>query len=285
MKERTVAGIAKGSPLRQEIAACIRDVRQKERTGEFTAHRNAENYIDTFGGLRHFFKYVARYPESNVVVDIGTGAGRAMADFMRDHTLTEGISLFGTGLVRPLPHGGLIGSHNFRQTSAEVLAGFADESVGGIIALNSIGYCKNPEAAMHRIDEVLVPGGIIKATFSGFENSDETKSEHQFLGFQEYGKFYMALKQLGYDLAVEFAHGEVDIMVGIKPGISDAPDAKSILIRDYSTFQTKQVDLVAKLGSGVDSKQGDTWGIPPKRQPYQRLSARALMDEYFSDEE
>jgi SAM-dependent methyltransferase len=162
--------VEKFSSLRQEAARQILNIYRYENsqwndlklgTAYFDYDRNGRKYAEMMNGLTATLDYVGSLPDSNIVLDLGTGTGRACADLARQF---KNLTFIGTGLHRYPGTERFLSGGKFILTSGENL-GIKDKSIAGVIANSSITYSHAQQLIAKRIDEVLVPGGIVKATF------------------------------------------------------------------------------------------------------------------------
>jgi len=162
-------------------------------------------------------------------LDIGAGKTKAISQIEKSK-LGKGLEFKATVLAKDKEIvDKYLGSSRTITTSAESLRGVNSESVAGILAMYSITYSYAPRLAIERMDQVLVPGGIIKATFGS------TSPEAKFTSPTE---FINAWKDLGYDT---FYWG--DIALVIKPGASGLPTAGKVFSDDWQYFDRKQQRL------------------------------------------
>ncbi|HVZ12682.1 MAG TPA: hypothetical protein VG965_06665 [Patescibacteria group bacterium] len=186
----------------------LEKMRTFDELGLFKDSRGGDEYIRELYGLEAFFSYV-KYIGAKQVVDVGAGFGFGVADLRDQYKYADGLNFYATnlsdneGLARNIPE------EHVYLTSAEEMEGLEPETVGGIIALNSIAYSVSPETVTKRFDEILVPGGIIKASFR--HRLDDQYKEY---GFQTADEFIEFWSQLDYDLAVYKGL----VVVAIKPG-------------------------------------------------------------------
>lgn len=222
---KEVGQISGAESVKGAVLAHLRKVAIAER-GEavYAVNRDALAYLLGFGGLTESFKYIKQL-KSNVVVDIGTGKGLAWSELAGKYG--NGLEFWATNLVYD-KHLVDLFNDRVKFTPVEFMKGFTDESVGGVIAMKSIAYSASPEMAMRAIDRILVPGGLIKASFRGPEESGIVD-----LGYQTHHKFTESLKSLGYDIGVL---GD-EVVLAVKPG--GGVKAKDILTKDLESVEQK----------------------------------------------
>lgn len=205
----------KGSPERNAVASQLRLMRAVDRGRNlYKADRSASEYVSAFAGLRAFSEYVSLLGSSKLVVDIGAGTTRGISEFSESQ-YAQGLSLQATVLSYSDEVEANLGRENTHVTSAEMLRGIADNSVAGILALNSIAYSEDPRRTIERIDQVLVPGGVIKATFDVLEDNGQSLNTllSEKYGYKTEALFVRKLELLGYDIYVDSG-----MVVAIKPG-------------------------------------------------------------------
>lgn len=209
---------------RDAAAAKIRQARTKERTGTpYNVDRPGWQYVGELAGVENLFAYVRNLP-SKIILDIGAGTTSAIAE-IADNEMAKGLQFKATVLRSRAEITNNLGSENIHITSAEMLRGIADTSVGAIIAVHSLRYSAAPELAAKSIDRVLVPGGV----FKGAKLKDS------------FGPILDTLSALGYDIAEHEKWGGADIMLAIKPGNTSGNAAEEILKADLET-RDKQIE-------------------------------------------
>ena len=231
---------------RANIAEQLRLMRLNERLGMIRVDRDGKGYAQIFRGMSETFDYVSGL-RSKVVLDVGAGNTRGIAELSRDYPW---LDFRATVLTLPRD----IETMHYRGcitvTSAECLRGIPVESVGGILALNSIAYSREPELVVGRLDDVLVPSGVIKATFRSWRVEDEELEKlYEISCFSYHDEFSRELKARGYD--VDLWHGPYDIITAVKPPFKTT--AKELARGDKGIFNagidTEVRDLRAVLGN------------------------------------
>lgn len=233
-KALTITDLPKGSPLRTAVAQNLKTVRAMDRKCQYNNRRNGDAYMHEFKGLEYFFDHV-RALDKKTVLDIGAGTTKGVDDLSRDK-IADGMDLKATTLAMIPQVKWHYGSHrtgkkNVLITSAETLRHIENESIGGILALNSIAYSAVPELAIRRIDQVLVPGGIIKATFS-------VSSEYEL--FRSHELFMRELLRLGYSVA-HLAENIPVVLLAIKPGGKADVSAFDLLGKDLYSYRSQRL--------------------------------------------
>lgn len=214
---------------RGKIAANLRAVRAIERNREFDMNRNGYEYLYQLKGLESFLNYVRDLSGSRILLDIGAGTTRGINDISKT-SLGLDLDFKATGLFANPEVEQFLGKKNYTITSAETLRGIGANSIAGILAVNSIAYSQSPETVAKRLDQILIPGGAIKGSFSWTsyledisQNEGTIKSSKPFVA--EFGR-------LGYDVA----HGEdFSVMLAIKPGVGNIK-AKSLFDQDRDSL-------------------------------------------------
>lgn len=230
---------------RANIAEQLRSMRLHERLGMVRVDRDGKGYETIFRGLVETFSYVSGL-RSKIVLDVGAGNTRGIAELSRYYPY---LDFRATVLTMPRNSETMHYPECIRVTSAESLRGVAAESVGGILALNSIAYSRGPELVVGRLDDVLVPSGVIKATFRSWRvESEELEQLYDLSGFSYHDEFSRELKARGYD--VDLWHGPYDIITAVKPPFKKT--AKDLSKSDRQIFNsgidTEIRDLRVVLG-------------------------------------
>ncbi len=228
---------------RANVAEQLRLMRLNERLGIVRADRDGKGYVQIFRGLEETFNYVSGL-RSKVVLDIGAGNTKGIAELSRDY---QWLDFRATVLTLPRDVGTMHYRGCITVTSAECLRGVPAESVGGILALNSIAYSRDPELVVSRLDDVLVPSGVIKATFRSWWADDEWLEKlYEVSGFSYHDEFSRELKARGYD--VDLWHGSYDIITAVKRPITTT--AKELSRGDIGIFNAEIVSGVRALRIG-----------------------------------
>ena len=243
------------SEERKIIADQIRNARNSERKKDKQSYgidKSGKECLYRLGGLEHFFDYLRTLP-SNRVLDIGVGTGRG-SSAIRKMPISNGLEFEVTAL-RNIPEL----QKNFPKerihiTAVETLRGVTDKSLAGIIAVNSIGYSDHSLLAVRRLNQVLIPGGVVKATFY----RDEGSEKHNGTSFKDPTSFIEAFSVLGYDVSpikkfsatgVGGSGGNAimvnSIIVAIKPGNPNAPGAKELLEADWDNVKSQAKNILA----------------------------------------
>jgi len=190
-------------------------------------NRSGRDYIENLDGVKHLFSYIRKL-SSNTILDIGAGTTRGIADISKS-ILGQQLHFEATVLTHKATEANMLGKEDVHVTSAEMLRGIPDNSVGGIISVQSLRYSKAPMLAAQSIDRVLVPGGVFKAAWL-LQNADE---------------FYKTFRELGYDIAYNEAWEKDHIMLAIKKGNPTKITAAQLLAADGES-SIKQKNLLPK---------------------------------------
>jgi hypothetical protein len=250
--------VEKFSPLRQEAARQILNIYRFEThqrnnfrpKSDFSYDRNGHEYFEMMNGLTATLGYAENLPDSNTILDLGTGTGRGCVDLAKQF---ENLNFIGTGLRRYPETERFLPGNKFTLTSGENLRGIKDKSIAGVIANFSITYSHAQQLVAERVDEILVPGGIVKATFVFSPEKqpnlilnkraritlDRTKPK-------DYKEFEKALLTMGYDVEVKpvLYPDKINvrryILLAIKPENPSSFNAKEILAKDLKLMPLKE---------------------------------------------
>ena len=229
----------KGSDERNAAAKKITELRKLERDTEtplYTNTRGGAWYIEDFKGVQHLFDYVRTLP-SRIVVDVGAGVLNGVSD-LANSRFGKSLTFEATILARPKNMKNPPDKVRIHRTSVETLRGIKDASVGCIIGDSSIAYSE-PSLAVQSIDRVLVPGGVLKATFA----KKGSKSKAVEMGMKESGVFAEKLRALHYVVKEEPELYGRSIILAIKPGGDGAITAEELFRKDASSELT-QIDMM-----------------------------------------
>lgn len=206
----------------------------------YTTNRSGFEYLIEMQGLRGSLEYAAGLG-NGVVLDIGAGTGRGVSD-LYDYSIYAKIPLWfeATVLNKNNAVDCRLAPSRIHETSVEQLEGIPDRSVSLALSVYSIMYSAEPDLAVRRIDDVLVPGGVLKATFASNPRFVMTGSE----------PFIRSLRDLGYDVEVNSpsfdkeVYDRDDLILAIKPG-GQKYSAKELLRLDQHQLTNSLNDLFA----------------------------------------
>lgn len=241
--ERTIPQLPVENPIRVAVDRSLEVFTQLDYTMDYRMNRGVYEYVDRCHGLRAYFDYLKTLDRSNMVIDVGAGTTRAAYQLSTD-PMTFGLDIWAAILKRQQAILYHHPSDKILETSVEYLEGVEDESVAGILAVASIGYSVAPEHAMRRVNEVLVAGGVLKATFN--------HRNVNALRFQRHDRFSHELRQLGYDVHIEDFGDLWDVMVALKPGYDLSCRAKDLLLKDAQTTEEQKKNTKHYLTKNAD---------------------------------
>jgi SAM-dependent methyltransferase len=199
-------------------------------------NRNGVEYLELFQGLAHVLDYARTLPV-HTVLDVGAGLTRGIND-IRKSDMGRQLDYFATVLT-PRPE--IAQNLGFERTlvaGVETLTGVPDASIALVLGGNSLAYSIVPEVAMQQVNRVLIPGGVLKATFMDvvFARDGDTS---QLPRMKSHLDFSHALKSLGYDVVVYPPASRdmgFDILLAVKPGAKEGISANSLMLEDYKTY-------------------------------------------------
>jgi len=233
---------------RVQIAEQIKKARKSEREDQkYECHRSGKEYFYRIGGLKNLFQYLKSLP-SNKVLDVGAGTGNASYRISQ-MPISDGLDFEITALRNSPELMNNFPKEKTHITEVESLNGIKNESLAGVIGVNSIAYSINPKLVVERIDEVLIKGGVVKATFNKFGVSHD----YGGLVFKGPEKFIEVFASLGYDSSFienkfsaedDFGVFVNSIILAIKPGNPKAPSAKELLDLDFDAIRSESVKSI-----------------------------------------
>lgn len=251
-KDATILEIPEHHPVRRKIDEAISFLSSAEKkypqreTYPYVLNRTGVEYLARttgLAGLEYFFGYVSSLQGSGRVLDIGAGTTRGAHDLSL-FVKPMGLDVEATVLTDPPQQPLTLPPDKVHLTSAEYLEGVNDESVDGIIAFSSIMYSVSPELTIRRINQVLPPGGALKATFNPHNRDIFIEGRPEELIGRNSDAFVGELERLGYDVALDkrFDYG-FDVLLAIKPGNEDQKSASQILEADAEHYENQQAEM------------------------------------------
>lgn len=151
---------------RDRIAGQLLKGRNYDRKNEYMNNRDLAGYIHEIEGLQYFLSYVRDNQKvlgSNLVLDIGAGNSVATSQ-LRDSSWSEGLRVEATTLSSSLEARKNLGN-NLHITPVETLRGIVTNSVAAVISVYGLSYSESAFDAVRSLNRVMVPSGILKATF------------------------------------------------------------------------------------------------------------------------
>ncbi len=245
---------------RDALAKQLRDVRRYEKMVEplkaidgYTLNRKDSEYVSLLSGIEQTLKYLlalSQETNSRVVVDTGTGHGQAWQD-LATSPLNPGLEFEATALnmsklLRKVWEGGRV---KVRITTAERMRGYKPESVLGVFAVSSLTYVLDQPTVARKLDEILVPGGVIKAVYPPFPGSIHThgSDDYSMPDLKVWTAFQSELRILGYDIKTmnRTNKGGAAVILAIKPGGEVPVKAKELLKADLDDYERQNHQLKA----------------------------------------
>ena len=250
----TIHELPEEHPMRRKVDAALTIIRRFDETRgkRYTMDRTGSEYMSQLLGLEYMFAHLAQQSGPPVLVDVGAGMTRGASDLA---SLAEkyGLDMQAT-VVTPIPmdQKKVLPSDKIHLTSAEYLDGFGKESVRGILSLAAITYSAVPELAVARMDQVLVPGGILKAAFS----ITDAVCYSPGMYLKNRAPFEKELKNLGYGIGIDDKTSEqFDIVLAVKPGGNPYLSAQALLNYDADDYLGQIHDLVYNDNRGIINLQ------------------------------
>lgn len=237
-RERTIHDLGPNDLRRQRVEDALEAMRFFDKARRYRSNRIGIEYEEILLGLDYMFYALKWLSGPPVVLDIGAGTTEGAFDLQ---VLAEkhGLDMQATVLVEPFRQPHTLPAHKVRITSAEYLEGFGEATIRGVLALGSITYSAVPDLTIGRIDQVLVPGGILKAAFL----ADPLRSSEQKPFVHTRHQFVSTLEELSYDIATddETSSG-FDIVLAIKPGGTHMHNAQTLLDADRKPFVRMRIE-------------------------------------------
>lgn len=231
----TLKDLPKGHAERNKVARNLRDLRSVD-SFTYETGRDGIQYVRELQGVQSLFQYVKALNSSDRILDIGAGGTRGIRDLAKS-PLGEGLSFEATVLTAPEVSEWTLEKDKIHITSAELLKGIEDESVGGALGALSVAYSEVPAFAVRGINRVLVPGGVFKGSFPS-ENGVHSA------GLKRFHTFQAEFEALGYNTAfLENING--DVFLAIKPGGPNSEiDATTLLQMDSKSTVSQTIKLL-----------------------------------------
>ena len=216
---------------RQVVASQLKQMRSLEKSKNYRESdwdRDINDYLYWFNGLSQVFKYAKQLNSESLIFDLGAGTTKGISQIAKSR-LGEGLNFEASVLTFRSEIQDNLGLVKTHITSVETLRGVEKKSISAMLSLNSLAYSAAPHVAVERINDVLVPGGVLKATFRVKESKDdESTGEYNY---QTHDQFSTCLRDLDYDVAISKLVSE-ELIVAIKPGIRKTLLADELLRRD-----------------------------------------------------
>jgi len=229
---------------RDAAAAQLTSARKYEQSTppsqRYPMDRPAKNYLMQLMGLQHFFNYVGNL-SAPVMVDVGSGTTRGMADFKRSQLWPQ-VRFQATVLSYQPEIATLLGWKDTHITSAEVMRPYGPETVGGFLGLFSLFYSQAPDLVAQTLWKLLIPGGVVKTLMK----SDATKDLSKLLPNQV---FIAAFHRAGFVVAPPRLNtGEHPVIMAMKPSVDMSESSanetlQNLLSADEATY-SRQAELV-----------------------------------------
>ncbi|KKT73929.1 MAG: hypothetical protein UW69_C0052G0002 [Microgenomates group bacterium GW2011_GWA2_44_7] len=209
------------------------DALERNRTGLNITDRGALRYMSRLAGIRFTIEYARTLGEPGVLLDIGMGAGNALAHFT-DCRWLDGIPLAGTILPREQYR---CRPKNVRiyQTGVEWLDEVESDSTLVVISVDGgLMYTGFPNLAADSLARVVVDRGVVKANFALATGNGPCSPK----GWEEHKRelarvgFATAHKTLLVDSSLKM------VMVCIKGGDKDT--AERLLNDDFDTVESQK---------------------------------------------
>lgn len=195
------------SEERREVAKQVHTARLVEENNNYSINRSSSDYYMCLGGIDATLGYIKNLLHKTVL-DIGAGTTKAISEFeARFRRENPDLNFVATALRYHPDFDRYLGRDKVKLTPVEILRGFKPESVSFILAVFSITYCQFPSIAIDRINEVLEPGGVIKARFGNFTYISG-------LTMKSPKVFADRLRRLDYDVAL---NEEDKVLLAVKP--------------------------------------------------------------------
>lgn len=241
--------------LRSEAAKAIRNARNADRNpkadeeyGYFT-DRDLPTAIQVLGGLEYCLDYIRSNPVSKTLLEIGAGKTKMLSQLSRVPYFGRNLNYEATVLDLPgkLPQDSLP-REKIHITSAEVLRGIQDNSIGGIIEVFALMHSGAPELCAESINRVLVNGGVIKGVspLSAQDSLNRLVNSFGKLGYESYSQpVYISLDPSFPETATV---PNANIFIAKKPQSQATPagySCKQLFQNDFSSWQSQQ--SIAKI--------------------------------------
>jgi SAM-dependent methyltransferase len=232
---------------RKKIALQLATARHSERLNNADSYcidRTGSEYLYRIGGLENLFQYI-RGLSSKKVLHVGVGNGNA-SRVIGEMPIAKDFNFEVTALRNTEELRKNFSKSKIHITGVETLKGIPNESFAAVLGLNSLGYSDQPQIAVKRLNQVLVPGGVIKGTFCGLGEEEE----HNGTVLKDPVAFANGLSVLGYDVAYldNFFWSTTEhrflnsILLAIKPGLRNTQSAKELLHLDFELIKSQAKD-------------------------------------------
>lgn len=200
---------------------------------EMHRERDLTQYEEELHGLENVFAYLLSLSGKPLLVDLGTGSGRALRQISEQHSE---IQVRGIDTVAH-PNARLNLGDNLLIRDASHVPELADSSVHGMLAVNSIAYADDEKIKLiaKEVSRALAEGGVIKGTALSPLVVAESGMKQTSLGMEsvlrEEGLVVVTLSELGL---IDAGTERSDVFLAAKP----APD------EDLEEWTEKLTDLL-----------------------------------------
>lgn len=215
------AGLENAKQLRQDAAQGIKETRRRESNDpDFVVDSTMEDYEKKIRILPAILEYVKHSPTPQTILEIGGGTFRALNE-MAQSPMGEGLTFSGTGLQEHDGWKAFVGK--IFKSSAEKLSRIRNDSIGGLLGIQSIGFSKRPELVAAVLQLKVAQEGIVVASFKKKPPAKYSPAWGKIYTdwkYQTHDTFSQTLTSLGWDVAIlpgrDGNDVEDDVVVAVK---------------------------------------------------------------------
>ena len=207
--------LRKARRVEREVISFSPDWREKR-------DRSAAMYYGHLQGLDATLWYAQEFSGRKKVVDLGAGTSRAIAEIAAQNA-DAGFEFLATGLINEPEAAQNLGRERYRVTPAELMRGFEPSSVGCFLSVyGPFEHSWYLDLVFRKIDELLVPGGIIKlCVIRNVPGATPEMNQVHQITCDNIEACFMA-KQYGFasrDLTIAKKIATSRIFLAVKPGV------------------------------------------------------------------
>lgn len=217
---------------RGDVAKQLMTARRYDRSREYMDYRDLASYVDELQGLQHLLSYVSKNRTalgSNLVLDVGAGKAIGASQLKRS-PWSKDLIIWATILSASVEARKNFGD-GLHVTAVEALRGINSSSVAVVLSVYGLSYSRSPEKSVETLNRVVVPSGVVKATFYLRDRDDSDK-----MHARTSSRFVKEFEKIGWHIQVDRLEKRgFEILVAVKPPVLEDPT--EIMRVDRETYK------------------------------------------------